>query len=52
MSAAHQTPMCASPPRNMPRGIRLNSVVPGQLHRPMVEALLAKQRTGGDVKAA
>jgi NAD(P)-dependent dehydrogenase (short-subunit alcohol dehydrogenase family) len=34
-----------------PKGIRVNSVVPGQLHTPMVEARLAKQRTGGDVQA-
>ena len=33
------------------KGIRANSVVPGQLHTPMVEARLAKQRTGGDVDA-
>ena len=33
------------------RGIRVNTVVPGQLHTPMVEARLAKQRTGGDVEA-
>ena len=33
------------------KGIRVNSVVPGQLHTPMVEARLAKQRTGGDVEA-
>jgi len=33
------------------RGIRANSVVPGQLHTPMVEARLARQRTGGDVDA-
>jgi NAD(P)-dependent dehydrogenase (short-subunit alcohol dehydrogenase family) len=33
------------------RGIRVNSVIPGQLHTPMVEARLAKQRTGGDVEA-
>ena len=32
------------------RGIRVNTVVPGQLHTPMVEARLAKQRTGGDVE--
>ena len=31
------------------RGIRVNTVIPGQLHTPMVEARLAKQRTGGDV---
>jgi NAD(P)-dependent dehydrogenase (short-subunit alcohol dehydrogenase family) len=34
-----------------PKGIRVNSVVPGQLHTPMVEARLAKQRMGGDVQA-
>jgi len=33
------------------RGIRVNTVVPGQLHTPLVEARLAHQRTGGDVKA-
>jgi NAD(P)-dependent dehydrogenase (short-subunit alcohol dehydrogenase family) len=32
-------------------GIRVNTVVPGQLHTPMVEARLAGQRTGGDVTA-
>jgi NAD(P)-dependent dehydrogenase (short-subunit alcohol dehydrogenase family) len=32
-------------------GIRVNTVVPGQMHTPMVEARLAKQRTGGDVEA-
>lgn len=31
------------------RGIRVNTVVPGQLHTPMVEARLAGQRSGGDV---
>jgi NAD(P)-dependent dehydrogenase (short-subunit alcohol dehydrogenase family) len=31
------------------KGIRVNSIVPGQLHTPMVEARLAKQRAGGDV---
>lgn len=30
-------------------GIRVNTVVPGQLHTPMVEFRLAKQRAGGDV---
>ncbi|WP_242885981.1 SDR family NAD(P)-dependent oxidoreductase [Actinomadura litoris] len=30
-------------------GIRVNTVVPGQLHTPMVEARLAAQRTGGNV---
>lgn len=33
------------------KGIRVNTVVPGQLHTPMVEARLAKQRTGGDIDA-
>jgi NAD(P)-dependent dehydrogenase (short-subunit alcohol dehydrogenase family) len=33
------------------KGIRVNSVVPGQLHTPMVEARLARQRAGGDVEA-
>jgi NAD(P)-dependent dehydrogenase (short-subunit alcohol dehydrogenase family) len=32
-------------------GIRVNTVVPGQLHTPMVEVRLAKQRAGGDVEA-
>jgi NAD(P)-dependent dehydrogenase (short-subunit alcohol dehydrogenase family) len=32
-----------------PDRIRVNTVVPGQLHTPMVEARLAGQRTGGDV---
>ena len=32
-----------------PKGIRVNTVVPGQLHTPMVEARLAGQRTGGDL---
>ena len=32
------------------KGIRVNTVVPGQLHTPMVEARLAGQRTGGDVE--
>lgn len=34
-----------------PQGVRVNTVVPGQLHTPMVEARLAGQRTGGDVDA-
>ncbi|WP_343243658.1 SDR family NAD(P)-dependent oxidoreductase [Streptomyces sp. SID13726] len=33
-----------------PDGIRVNTVVPGQLHTPMVEARLAGQRAGGDVE--
>jgi NAD(P)-dependent dehydrogenase (short-subunit alcohol dehydrogenase family) len=32
-----------------PHGIRVNTVVPGQLHTPMVETRLAGQRSGGDV---
>ncbi|WP_079132218.1 SDR family NAD(P)-dependent oxidoreductase [Streptomyces nanshensis] len=32
-------------------GIRVNTVVPGQLHTPMVEARLAGQRAGGDTAA-
>jgi NAD(P)-dependent dehydrogenase (short-subunit alcohol dehydrogenase family) len=34
-----------------PKGIRVNTVVPGQLHTPMVEVRLAGQRSGGDVEA-
>jgi NAD(P)-dependent dehydrogenase (short-subunit alcohol dehydrogenase family) len=33
------------------KGIRVNTVVPGQMHTPMVEARLAKQRAGGDLDA-
>ncbi|HEX2011451.1 MAG TPA: SDR family oxidoreductase, partial [Roseateles sp.] len=33
------------------QGVRVNTVVPGQLHTPMVETRLAKQRSGGDVEA-
>lgn len=33
------------------QGIRVNTVVPGQLHTPMVETRLAQQRAGGDVQA-
>ncbi len=32
-------------------GIRVNTVVPGQMHTPMVEARLAKLRARGDVEA-
>jgi hypothetical protein len=32
-------------------GIRVNTVIPGQLHTPMVEARLARQRAGGDIGA-
>ena len=34
-----------------PKRIRVNTVIPGQMHTPMVEARLAKQRAGGDVEA-
>lgn len=33
------------------RGVRVNTVVPGQMHTPMVEVRLAGQRAGGDVQA-
>ncbi len=33
------------------KGIRVNTVVPGQMHTPMVEVRLAGQRAGGDVDA-
>ncbi|HUC60340.1 MAG TPA: SDR family NAD(P)-dependent oxidoreductase [Alphaproteobacteria bacterium] len=33
-----------------PKRIRANCVIPGQLHTPMVEARLARERTGGDVE--
>ena len=31
------------------KGVRVNTVVPGQLHTPMVEARLAGQRSGGNI---
>lgn len=31
------------------KGIRVNCVVPGQMHTPLVEARLARQRAGGDL---
>ncbi|MGC9667568.1 SDR family NAD(P)-dependent oxidoreductase [Planosporangium sp. 12N6] len=37
--------------QHAPDGIRVNTVVPGQLHTPMVSARLAHQRAGGDVPA-
>lgn len=37
--------------QHAPDGVRVNTVVPGQLHTPMVEVRLAKQRSGGDVEA-
>ncbi len=33
------------------KGVRVNTVVPGQMHTPMVETRLAGQRAGGDVEA-
>lgn len=33
------------------KSIRVNTVVPGQMHTPMVEARLARTRSGGDVEA-
>jgi NAD(P)-dependent dehydrogenase (short-subunit alcohol dehydrogenase family) len=33
------------------KGIRVNTVVPGQMHTPMVEARLARQRAGGNIEA-
>jgi len=33
-----------------PKNIRVNTIIPGQLHTPMVESRLAGQRTGGDVE--
>ncbi|HTX25435.1 MAG TPA: SDR family oxidoreductase [Streptosporangiaceae bacterium] len=36
--------------QHAPDGIRVNTVVPGQLHTPMVEARLAGQRADGDVE--
>lgn len=33
-----------------PHGIRVNTIIPGQLHTPMVEARLAGQRAGGDAE--
>lgn len=37
--------------QHAPDHIRVNTVVPGQLHTPMVEARLAGQRAGGDVES-
>jgi NAD(P)-dependent dehydrogenase (short-subunit alcohol dehydrogenase family) len=33
------------------QGIRINTVIPGQMHTPMVEVRLAGQRAGGDTEA-
>lgn len=32
------------------KGIRINTVVPGQLHTPLVDAFLATDQTGGDIE--
>ncbi len=32
------------------KGIRINSVLPGQLHTPLVDAVLARNQSGGDVE--
>ena len=32
------------------KGIRINSVLPGQLHTPLVDAVLAKNQSGGNVE--
>ncbi|WP_134729053.1 SDR family NAD(P)-dependent oxidoreductase [Amycolatopsis nivea] len=37
--------------QHAPDGIRVNTVVPGQLHTPMVEERLAGQRAGGNVES-
>ena len=34
-----------------PMNVRVNTVIPGQLHTPMVETRLAGQRAGGDVES-
>jgi NAD(P)-dependent dehydrogenase (short-subunit alcohol dehydrogenase family) len=31
------------------KGVRVNTIIPGQLHTPMVEARLARERAGGDI---
>jgi NAD(P)-dependent dehydrogenase (short-subunit alcohol dehydrogenase family) len=33
------------------KGIRINSVLPGQLHTPLVDVRVAKNQSGGDVEA-
>ena len=32
------------------KGIRVNTVLPGQLHTPLVDAVLAKDQSGGDIE--
>ncbi|MCY1534101.1 Dihydroanticapsin 7-dehydrogenase [compost metagenome] len=33
------------------KGVRINTVLPGQLHTPLVDAFLAGQQTEGDIEA-
>lgn len=33
------------------KGIRVNTILPGQLHTPLVDAVLAKDQSGGDIEA-
>jgi NAD(P)-dependent dehydrogenase (short-subunit alcohol dehydrogenase family) len=33
------------------KGIRINSILPGQLHTPLVDAVLANTQSGGDIEA-
>lgn len=33
------------------KGIRINTVLPGQLHTPLVDAVLAQTQSGGDIEA-
>jgi len=33
------------------KGIRINSILPGQLHTPLVDAVLAQTQSGGDIEA-
>ena len=34
-----------------PKMIRVNAVLPGQLHTPLVDAVLARNQSGGDIAA-
>ncbi len=36
--------------RYAPQGVRINTVVPGLMHTPLVEARLAGERAGGDLE--
>jgi hypothetical protein len=33
------------------KGIRINSILPGQLHTPLVDAVLANTQSGGDLES-